>query len=320
MCDKVKEEPRAIELCSKHQYLTFFRCSSMRLFIFYSSVFVLLLSCAPKQSQQDHSRVAAAVEITTKEEPWKIYTETSPTENRYQNFNSNKAVNKIAEIENQHFNAIRKGASQYYGTVWKKNSKLIMEADSTSAFENYLSLFNSRIEEPDSMHCTIYATHALKAGLGDEFDVLDQHHKRIWKDREYAGWSVGHILCKEFGWKAYLMVSQKSKEYQSCIDNFKKDKHYHVWRQPNIPIERLYDFDDEKAAIDSLLSKHEFGWGFSDQGWHTWITRFGDLKECNWAGSPYGTSLNEKPLFLKTKFTEFYDYDSHIVVFPPIRN
>lgn len=58
---------------------------------------------------------------------------------------------------------------------------------------------------------------------------------------------------------------------------------------------------------------------FSDQGWHTWITRFNDLKECNWSGAPSQKFNigNNSPLFLETKFTEYYDYNSHIIVFPP---
>ena len=169
------------------------------------------------------------------------------------------------------------------------------------------------------MHCTIYAIASLKAGLGKDFTKLEKEHKQIWKDREYAGWSVAYILTKHFNWNAYLIISKKSSEYKQCIKNYKKDKKYHVWKQPNIPIKKMFDFDNEKQKIDSLLSLNEYGWGFSEQGWHTWITRFNALKECNWAGAPskkYNVN-GEKPLFLATKFTNFYDYNSHVVVFPP---
>ena len=89
-----------------------------------------------------------------------------------------------------------------------------------------------------------------------------------------------------------------------------------MWKQPNIPIEKVLDFDEEQIQIDSLLNQNEFGWGFSYQGWHTWLTRFNKLKECNWAGSPFHQYSN-MPLFYETKFTHYYAYNSHIVVFPP---
>ena len=46
----------------------------------------------------------------------------------------------------------------------------------------------------------------------------------------------------------------------------------------------ILDKDDEK--INELLSQNEFGWGFSNQGIHNWITRFTTLKECMWDGAP----------------------------------
>ena len=130
---------------------------------------------------------------------------------------------------------------------------------------------------------------------------------------------MAYILTKHYNWKAYLFISKDSNEYDACVSNYKKDKKYHVWKQPNIPLENIFDIDDDTDAITSLLSLNEFGWGFSDQGWHTWITRFNDLKECNWNGAPaqkYDLE-NNAPLFLKTKFSEYYDYSSHIIVFPP---
>lgn len=240
----------------------------------------------------------------------KIYTQYSKEKNVYENFDATKAINKIATIENNYFNKYHNNlTSKFYGTVWYENN--------IDIFKQYKMELNSK---PDSMHCTIYAMKSLKEGLGLQFEEFEKKHQQIWKNREHAGWSVAHILTKYFNWNAYLIISKTSNEYKNCLKNFKKDKKYHVWKQPNIKIKNIFDFDTEKKKIDSLLRINQYGWGFSNQGWHTWITRYDTLKECNWLGAPSKKYLiNEgKPLFLKTKFTNFYDYQSHIVVFPPI--
>lgn len=248
----------------------------------------------------------------------KVYTKLSSLENSYLGFNSQKAVNKIATIENDYFNAYHNnGYSNYYGTVWSESATQNLTKDSITIFNEYKSKVKAK--KLDSMHCTIYAVKALKAGLDSNYVTLDKAHKRIWKDREYAGWSVAYILTKYFNWTAYLIISENSEEYTACINNFNNDKKYHVWKQPNIPIKQVLNFDKNKKEIENLLKLHEFGWGFSNQGWHTWITRFNTLKECNWSGAPSKklSNYNTSPLFLKTKFTEYTDYDSHIIAFPP---
>ena len=251
---------------------------------------------------------------------WQTYTDLSHLENTYKNFNSPKAINRIAEIENEYFNNYETGYSRYYGTQWKSYAENQFNfGDSISYFDRYIAKLTNENISPDSMHCTIYAIEALKAGMDSSFSKLDQLHKQIWKDREYAGWSIAYILTKHFNWKAYLILSKDSHEYQRCINSFNSNKEYNVWKQPNIKIEVLLDFDNEKEKIDSLLSKNEFGWGFSDQGWHTWITRFNTLKECNWVGVP-SKEINSNILFKSTSFTNYLDYASHIVVFPPKKN
>ncbi len=241
------------------------------------------------------------------------FAEFSNLKNQYIGFHSPNAINKIVAIENDYFIDYEYSESKYYGTEWRKMAQIDFYNDSTSLFEDYES--NTK-QKTDSMHCTIYAMKAIKEGLGSHFLKFETLHQSIWQEREYAGWSVAHILTKHFDWKAYLFISQDSQEYEACIKNFKKDKKYHVWRQPNILLEKIYDFDTEKLAIDSLLAQNEFGWGFSYQGWHTWITRFHELKECNWLGSP-SSEYELTPLFISTKMTEYYNYNSHIVVFPP---
>ncbi len=252
-------------------------------------------------------------------EVFTIYTDTSALENEYIGFNSPKAINRIAEIENEYFNNYPTSFSKYYGTIWYKFARNdFSHNDSVSLFDLYLKEISDRNETPDSMHCTIYAMEALKAGLQDDFINLDAKHKEIWKNREYAGWSIAYILTTFYNWEAYLIISEHSDEYQACIRNFRKNRLYNVWQQPDIPITQMFLFENDKQKIDSLLKLHEFGWGFSDQGFHTWITRFNTLKECNQEGLPaekYARGY-EKPLFLKTKFTEFTDYSSHVIVFP----
>lgn len=248
-----------------------------------------------------------------------IYTEPSKLSNQYSNFHSPNAINRISEIENEYFSNYEDSISRYYGTEWMKSALTKWTVnDSVNDLWNYKNEVLKSGLKADSMHCTIYAIEALKAGSGTLFDSVEVYHKKIWKEREHAGWSIAHILTEHFGWKAYLFISESSNEYKRCIKNYNEKQLYWVWKQPDIKLEGLYNFDSDDLKMDSLLNQHEFGWGFSDQGYHTWITRFDTLKECNWLGTPsikYDSTGTE--LFKKTKFTEYFDYTSHIVVFPP---
>ena len=263
---------------------------------------------------------SAFLKDSLKNKAFKIYTVKSKIENQYAGFNSPKAINRIADIENEYFNFYKVFFSKYYGTMWYESSKFefILNKE-LSDFEYYKQELAKNNKKPDSMHCTIYAVEALKAGLEDNFLKPDRLHKKIWKDREYAGWSVGYILTKYFNRKAYLIINEYSDEYQRCFRNYNKTRIYDVWKQPDIKLEKIFHPLKDSSQILKILKENEFAWGFSDQGLHTWITRFDMLKECNWSGAPsfkfYGGS--EKPLFISTKFTEFYDYNTHIIIFPP---
>jgi len=275
------------------------------------TILLSFTSCA-----QNNSSHPIAHQETVQET--KVFTLKSENKNTNINFNSPKAINAIADIENEYFNAYSTAQSRYYGTIWKQNAEVIYSGDSISEFSIYKNQMAKRKIEPDSMHCTIYATKALAAGFGSTFIEVDNYHKEIWGDREYAGWSIAHILTKHYGWKAYLFISEESHEYEACKKNYKNDKTYHVWRQPNIKLSGYFDMEKDTTAIENLLADNEFGWGFSDQGWHTWITRYNQLKECNWAGAPSNANdYGSNPLFLKTKLIDYNDYQSHIVVFPP---
>ncbi len=285
----------------------------------------ILLSCANNDSQTNSilniNSVTKIFNPPKEEYKYKTYTPKSELENHYIGFNSPNAINRIAEIENAYFNDSKTGFSKFYGTVWKEYAmENYTDEDSIQIFDYYQSKMQEKDENIQSMDCTIYAVEALKHGLGDKYKAVRNYHRQIYKNQGYAGWSMAYILTKYYDWEAYLIVSETSEEYSSCLTNFKKDKKYHVWKQPDIPIERLYILEKEVSDIDRLLLENEFGWGFSEQGWHTWITRFDTLKECNWIGSPSVVEdpLNFNiPLFLQTKFTDYTDYASHVIVFPP---
>jgi len=247
-----------------------------------------------------------------------IHTPYSTKENEYINFNSVDAINKIADIDNEYFQNRIDKFSRYYGTVWRKKAEQTMINDSLSEYQFYINQLNIK---SDSLHCTLYAYEGLKAGLtNSQLTKLENIHQEIWKSREIAGWSLGYILVKHFNWNAYLLLHPNSNEYQNCINSFNRNQTYPVWKQPNIPLKKMYIIGESDSLINNLLNQHEFGWGFSEQGIHTWITRYNQLKECNWLGVPalsLQTTQYEKPLFITTTFSEYFDYNSHIIVFPP---
>lgn len=278
------------------------------LFLFFIGIF-----CACDQ------QTSAKKEVLPSKEK-KIFTAYSSGQNEYVNFNAPLAINKIADIENEYFNAIEDGFSKYYGTVWREQAETISNSEGVLQFQDYLHNLDATIGQPDSLHCTLYAYEGLKAGLQeDQLIRLQQLHEEQWKSREIAGWSIGYLLVKYFDWEAYLFIDSSSVEFDHCIRSFKRDKTYPVWRQPNIPLKEVFILEQQDTLINDLLSQHEFGWGFSEQGIHTWITRYQDLKECNWLGAPskkYQDSALDKPLFITTPFSQYFDYASHVIVFP----
>jgi len=250
-----------------------------------------------------------------------IFTQYSNEENLYIGFNSPIAINTIAKIENEYFNDYKNGISKYYGTSWCESS--VIEKDSVVKLFNcdiYKKEMQALNIRPDSFHCTIYAIKALQAGMGDNFEKLIKLHQQRWGNREFAGWSVAYILIEYFDWKACLIIDEYSEEYKRCTSNFETRKQYYVWRQPSIKLKQMYKIGIDNRQIDSMLNQNEFGWGFSNQGIHTWITRHKELKECRWEGAPakkYDICDNCSPLFKRHQFLEFKDYFSHVVVFPP---
>lgn len=271
----------------------------------------VLIGCAPATDDKNQKS-------TIKTAAPKLFTPYSSQQNNYLNFNGPKAINKLATIENEHFKALESGYSRFYGTEWRSIAETFMLANGQNRFEEYQSQLG---HHPDSLHCTLYAYEGLKAGLDSiQLAKLEKLHRKIWKTREIAGWSLGYLLVKHFDWKAYLVISPQSIEYKKCKKAYKQRKVYPVWRQPEIPLEALFVKGEDDSLVNNLLLQHQFGWGFSEQGIHTWVTRFEELKECNWLGVPskkYSESY-DKPLFVATKFDEFSDYHSHVLVFPPL--
>ena len=166
--------------------------------------------------------------------------------------------------------------------------------------------------------------------LPTNYQRLRKEHKAIWGARGFAGWSVAYLLTERFGWKAYAVISTSARYYSYYLNHFKAKREYPVWRQPNIEIEEFFILGQQDSAIERLLAKHEFGWGFSDGGIHTWITHRTELKECHYDCGPsrkydipsthayYQTSnLGQHTLFKTTRLVDFTDYAVHLVVFPP---
>lgn len=240
----------------------------------------------------------------------------SENENTCINFNAVEAINAIVEIENRHFKDFADKGSRYYGTAWREEAESPLYANID---ENFFEDFRlNHLGEKDSMHCTIYAVAALKAGMGKRFEELQKRHREIWKEREHAGWSIGYLLVKDWNWKAYSIIDSTSAEFAHVQRAFKNKKEYPVWKQPNIPLEEQLIIGKDDERILALLAENEFGWGFSDQGYHTWISRFEYLKECNWLGAPAEQyDIFSTALFKRTAFLNYLDYRSHVLILPP---
>lgn len=263
--------------------------------------------CSPKEAPKENAKL----------KPKPPFAQISSGPNEALNFDAPAAINAVVEIENPYFAHYDDSLSPYYGTVWRE--QLEQGSNGRLWFDRYRKRLS---QKPDSMHCTIYAVKALKAGMGEDFVRLQQAHQQIWGNREHAGWSIGYLLVRDWGWKAYHILDSTSTEFAQCQRAFRRNQKYPVWRQPDIPLEAQYIRGKDDSLIVSLLKQHEFGWGFSDQGYHTWITRREVLKECNWLGAPgremeFGSNL---PLFLKRPFMKYFDYHSHVVILPPLKS
>lgn len=230
-------------------------------------------------------------------------------------------MERAVEYETEYFGSYESGVSASFGRVWADGAMLdSVLGEGGSTFDTYKAELAQLGKERDSLDCTLYAQELLRVGLGPQhYAKLDSMHREIWGDREYAGWSVGYLLTEHFGWKAYLFLDPQSVEYDKCTKQFAKDGTYPVWKQPNIQLTELFIIGETDSLANALLAREEFGWGFSEQGIHTWVMHYRDLKECNWAGAPAWKydAPGAKPLFITTPFSDFHDYNSHVVIYPP---
>jgi len=234
-------------------------------------------------------------------------------------FDSKKAIERSDELVKEYLIGYFRNVSRLVGRVWLDFSKEISMSERT-VYVDYKSELEKDSLKMRRMDCTIYAEDCLKAGFDEDgFRRLKKLHNEIYRGKGFAGWSISYLLTEFFGWKAYAFIKPGAKDYQHYLNHFKNDKEYPVWRQPDTKIEEYYFLGEDNDNIEQLLSENEFGWGFSEDGIHTWITNFEDLKECHWDGPPaekYNPDKSYPLLFETTRFIEFEDYDVHLVVFP----
>jgi hypothetical protein len=234
-------------------------------------------------------------------------------------FVSKKAIERSNELVLEYSKGYHNNVSRLVGNVWLSSVK----KSNIAVYNDYIKELKKDSLKPKVMHCTIYAEACLKAGFSSsDFKKLKMYHKEIWDNKGFAGWSVAHLLTEKFGWKAYAFIRKGAKDYNHYLHFFKNKKEYPVWKQPNIKIEKFFILGKDDLEIKNLLSKFEFGWGFSKDGIHTWITNYTDLKECHWDGPPakkYNPNNYLPFLYETTPFLEFYDYNIHLLVFPPKR-
>jgi len=242
-----------------------------------------------------------------------IYAQTS--------FNSAAAIQKSNDITSEHWQNYQNSVSRYYGRVWLKNYAEHNHIGNLTFREDYIQELTNNDLEKVRMDCTIYCAKLLKAGMdADKYSQLIKYHKEIWGNDGLAGWSVAHLLVDKFNWKAYAFIEPEANLSGHYLSHFKNRNEYPVYNQPNIKIEAYYTLGIDDVKIEELLKKHNFSWGFSQDGIHTWITHYTDLLECHWDGAPaakYNTSGWLPDLFETTQFIKYKDYDVHIIIVPP---
>jgi len=229
-----------------------------------------------------------------------------------------------------------RGVCRYYGRKWASTyaRRQRWAGGEQTVWQRYVSELRKRGVKPRRIDCTLYAQAILEAGMTSQsYRQLWRGHRAIWKAKGFAGWSVAHLLTRQHGWRAYAFIRRGAPHYHYYMHHFIKRREYPVWKQPNIKLERHFILGKDDRAVEALLERHRFGWGFSDGGIHTWVTRGRDLKECHYDSGPsrryeipshhplyrVGLQNQREPLFKTTRFVAFKDYRVHLVVFPPAR-
>ncbi len=248
-------------------------------------------------------------------------------------FDVNAAKKAIDAYETSFLQRYESGTARFYGRLWARTyaRSTRYRATDLTVWQHFVQELAARGDKPERLDCTLYAQEILKAGMGERgYLQLRREHQAIWKARGFAGWSVAHLLTEQFNWRAYAIISRSARYYKYYLRHFKSRSKYPVWKQPDIKIEGYFIREKNKEAIEQLLKRGRFGWGFSGGGIHTWITYGEGLRECHWDCGPakkydipsthylYQTSnLKEHTLFKTTRFIDFTDYHVHLVVFPP---
>ena len=237
-------------------------------------------------------------------------------------FDDKKSAERVREIADSYFKNYEDGLCPYYGRLWQSAyaTKYAYADTGTTVWEHFFHALAAAGLTPKRLDCTLYAQEILKAGMSRrDYDRLRMEHRKLWGDRGFAGWSVAYLLTEKLGWRAYAIIAADAPDAALYLRSFKGRMRYPVWRQPAIRIEGYYVSGRDDRAIEALLRRHAFGWGFSEGGIHTWITQGIDLVECHFDAGPtkrYDLDLPYR-LLETTRFTAFKDYHVHLVAFPP---
>jgi hypothetical protein len=241
-------------------------------------------------------------------------------------FDHTRALAKIHAFDRAYRASYGRGVGRYFGRLWARlnaRRQRVAGKDET-VWQRYVKDLARRGLRPRRIDCTLYAQAVLEAGMDpDEYRELRREHNQLWPGRGFAGWSVGHLLVEKHGWKAYAFIRPGAGHYHYYLHFFRRKGEYPVWKQPNIRIERHFTLGRDDRAIEALLRRNRFGWGFSQGGIHTWITSGRLLKEVHFDAAPSrryelrAEGLEPVPLFETTRLVEFDDYPVHLVVFPP---
>jgi hypothetical protein len=241
-------------------------------------------------------------------------------------FDFKRAEKRMREIERDYAKHYEKSASRYFGRRWARFAKTQRKKGAEqTVWQRYLQALGKRKKRPQRIDCTLYAEQAMKAGLSArDFRRMWRLHRKTWGPRGLAGWRVGYLLVRYFGWTAYAVIRPDARYYYGYLEGFRRG-YYRVWRQPNSPIARYFIVGKHDRAIEALMRRTRFAWGFSDGGIHTWVISRGNIRENIWDAAPGkqfelpSGPLTPYPMYKSTALARYRDYGAHLLVVPPTR-
>jgi len=239
----------------------------------------------------------------------------------YIDFDSEAAIEQSFKIIDEYWDDYNNQVSRYVGKVW-------FEEISKQQYLGNVSWHDDYIEE--LVHCNLqnmviddmsYCILLLKTGMGQQdFANFVEYYYAFSSSDSFTVYDVGYLLVNRFGWKAYAFISPEAKDFSYYLNSFKYKKEYPIQNQPSIKIEKYYTLGEDDNEIEIFLSNYDFGFGFSENGIHNWITNYNDLLECHSNGSPskkYHLEITLPNLFETTPLIEYDDHDVHILFIPP---